>query len=86
MAQVANLSTGYAFTNLRAVGRRLLNEFQRHHPRLCRPSPELSYRYVRSGSPEENSLIRQLIADVIAGDPEPKQERWPVKTRRQISA
>lgn len=86
MAQVTNFSTGYAFTNLSAVGRKMLNDFQRHYPLLFKPSSELSCRYVRSGSPEENSLIRRLIADVIARDPEPKQEQWPGKTRRQISA
>jgi hypothetical protein len=86
MAHVTNFSSGYAFTNLGAVGRRLLNDFQRHYPLLCKPSSELSYRYVRSGSPAENSLIRNLIADVIARDQEPKQRPSPFKARRPIAA
>ena len=34
MAKVTKMSGGYEFANLNAVGKRLVNEFQRHHP--CR--------------------------------------------------
>jgi len=63
---------GYEFENLRAVGKRLVNEFQRYHPLLCKPSPQPSCRYIRLGSPEENLRLQKLIADVVAQDPEPK--------------
>jgi hypothetical protein len=71
MAKVTKNSGGYEFTGLSAIGMRLVNEFQRNHPELCMPSSEPSYRFIRQGSPEQNVLLGDLIADVRARDPEP---------------
>lgn len=71
MAKVTKNSAGYEFASLSAVGMRLVNEFQRHHPQLCEPSSHPDYRFVRLGSPEQNILLGMLVAKVRAEDPEP---------------
>lgn len=76
MAKVINMSTGYEFAGLSAVGKRLVNEFQRQHPLLCRPSAQPSDRFIYLGSPEQNLLLKKLVADVAARDPEPKPTLW----------
>jgi hypothetical protein len=80
MAKVTQVSRGYEFTGLTAVGMRLVNEFQRYHPELCMPSSEPSYRFIRHGSLEQNVELGKLVADVRAADPEPASA--PLKTRR----
>ena len=71
MATVTPMSVGYEFADLNAVGKRLVNAFQRLHPLLCNPSPQPSYRYIRLGSSEQNLELRKLVIDVIARDSEP---------------
>lgn len=68
MATVTPMSVGYEFADLNAVGKRLVNEFQRLHPLLCKPSPQPSYRYIRLGSSEQNLELRKLVINVIARD------------------
>jgi hypothetical protein len=70
MAKVTKTSRGYEFTDLSAVGMRLVNEFQRHHPQLCEPTSQPRYRYILLGSLEHNVLLEKLAADVNARDPE----------------
>jgi hypothetical protein len=77
MAKVTKMSNGYDFAGLCTVGKRIVNEFQRHHPLLCKPSPQPSHRFVYLGSPEQNLLVERLVADVLALDPEPKPALWP---------
>jgi hypothetical protein len=71
------MSVGYELAGLSAIGKRLVNEFQRHHPLLCKPSPQPSHRFVYLGSPEQNLLVERLVADVLARDPESKPAHWP---------
>ena len=70
MGQVNRVGVGYEFVELSTIGKRLVNEFQRHHPHLCLPSPDPSYRYVRRGSPEENVQLGKLIGQIRALDSE----------------
>jgi hypothetical protein len=70
MGQVNTAGAGYEFLELSAVGKRLVNEFQRHYSHLCLPSPDPSYRYIRRGSPEENVQLGRLIGQIRALDPE----------------
>jgi hypothetical protein len=81
MTKVTGTSTGYAFENLSAVGKRLVNEFQRHHPELCMPSSEPSYRFIRCGSPQQDLLLGKLADDVRTRDPEPKPKPPAFKKR-----
>jgi hypothetical protein len=78
MAKVARVSNGYEFSGMSRIGMRLVNEFQRYHPELCKPSSDPSYRYVHLGAAEQNLLLEQLVADVRARDPETPP---PSKTR-----
>ena len=39
------------------------------------------YRYVRLGSPKQNSLLEKLVADVTDRDPEPRPATSTFKTR-----
>jgi len=68
MANVTKTSTGYIFDRLNADGLKLVNEFQRQHPRLCEPSSEPTFRFIRYGSAEDNHALGQLIAKVRATD------------------
>jgi len=68
MANVTKASTGYIFERLNAAGMKLVNEFQRQHPRLCEPSGEPTFRFIRCGSAEENHALGQLIAKIRAID------------------
>jgi len=81
MATVTPMSVGYEFDGLSAVGKRLVNKFQRQHPLLCKPSLQPAYRYVRVGLPAQNLLLQKLIADVVALDPEAKPELPMFKAR-----
>jgi hypothetical protein len=71
MAKVTKNSGGYEFAGLSAIGVRLVNEFQRYHPELCMPSSDMSYRFIRQGSLEQNLELGKLVAKVRAEDPEP---------------
>ena len=82
MARVFQLSTGYEFVHLSRVGMQLVNEFQRLHPHLCNPSLEPDFRFIRFGSPEENSLLDKLVADVLARDPEILWKPGPLSKSR----
>ena len=69
MANVTKTSTGYIFERLNAAGMKLVNEFQRHHPDLCEPSSEPTFRFIRrGGSAEDNHALGELIAMVRARD------------------
>ena len=70
MAKVNKSANGYEFSNLSGIGMRLVNEFQRCNPELCRPSSNPTYRFVRFGSPERNVLLERLVADVRRLDPD----------------
>jgi hypothetical protein len=67
MANVKKTSSGYIFERLNAAGMKLVNEFQRQHPRLCEPSSEATFRFIR-GSAEDNHVLGELIAKVRATD------------------
>jgi hypothetical protein len=69
MSTVLRKPSGYEFTGLGTIGKRLVNEFQRSHPDLCKPSFDPSYRYIRLGSPEQNLMLEKLVADVVTQDP-----------------
>jgi len=71
MAQVNTVGLGFEFVELGAIGKRLVNEFQRQHPHLCHPSSDPSYRYIRRGFPEENARLKRLVAEVRAQEPQP---------------
>ena len=71
MAIVSSVALGYEFVDLGAIGKRLVNEFQRQHPHLCYPSSDPSYRYIRRGFPEENVRLERLVVEVRAQDPQP---------------
>lgn len=71
MSKVTTKSDGYEFTGLRAIGKRLVNGFQRNHPELCVPSSDPSCRLIHHGSPEQNLALAKLVADVRAQDPDP---------------
>ena len=75
MAQVFKVSDGYEFVNLSITGMRLVNEFQRHHPLLCKPSHRPDFRFIRLGSPTQKLQLDKLIADVRSRDPEPHFKR-----------
>jgi len=72
MTIVIKTSTGYSFENLSAVGKKLVNEFQRQHPHLCEPSSRPEFRFIHCGNLEENRWLEELIARVEteAGRPE----------------
>ena len=80
MAKVIRVPDGYEFVGLSRIGMRLVNEFQRHHPLLCKPSQEPDFRFIRLGSPEQNLRLERLIAEVRAKDPELKVPEF--KTRK----
>jgi len=82
MSQVLRSASGYKFVGLSAVGKQLVNEFQRHHSHLCHPSPDPSYRFIRHGSPEEIAMLERLAADVRVRDPEPTEAVLKVPRRR----
>jgi hypothetical protein len=71
MGQVNRVGAGCEFVELNAIGKRLVNEFQRQHPHLCFPSPDPSYRYIRRGFPEENVKLERLIDEIRARDLQP---------------
>jgi len=81
MATAAKNSCGYEFTGLSAVGMRLVNEFQRSHPELCKPSSEPSYRYIRQGSSEQNLLLEKLVSDIRLRDP----DATPHRSQRRVT-
>ena len=72
MAKVFRIPGGYEFVRLSLVGRRLVNEFQRHFPKLCKPAEEPDSRYVRLGSPKQNREIEKLVSEVVLRDPDSK--------------
>lgn len=73
MAQVFRVSDGYEFVRLSAIGMRLVNEFQRHYPHLCKPAEQPNFRYIRLGSPTENLELERLVADVLSRD---REQDW----------
>jgi hypothetical protein len=70
MARVFKGRDGYEFINLGRAGMSLVNEFQRHYPRICAPTQEPDFRFIRFGSHEENLQLEKLVADVLERDPE----------------
>jgi len=80
MAKVIKRSNGYEFVGLSEVGMRLVNDFQRHHPMLCEPSPEPDFRFICLGSPQQSLQLGNLVAKVLADDPEPTPPMF--KTRK----
>jgi hypothetical protein len=68
MAIVTKTSTGYIFERLNAAGMKLVNEFQRQHPQLCKPNIEPMFGFIRCGSAEDNHALGELIAKVRATD------------------
>jgi hypothetical protein len=82
MSRVVAVAAGYEFLELGAIGRRLVNEFQRQHPHLCHPSNDPSYRYIRRGLPKENLRLQKLVDEVRARDQEPTSKILPFPGRR----
>ena len=82
MSRVVAVAAGYEFLELGAIGRRLVNEFQRQHPHLCHPSDDPSYRYIRRGLPKENLRLQKLVDEVRARDQEPTSKILPFPGRR----
>ena len=70
MARVFKAKDGYEFVHLSRIGMRLVNEFQRHNPNLCKPTEQPDYRYIRCGSQEQNRLLETLVVEVLQRDPE----------------
>ena len=70
MARVFRNHDGYEFVHLGRIGMQLVNEFQRHHPRMCKPTQEPEFRSIRFGADEENIRLEKLVADVLERDPE----------------
>ena len=61
---------------------RLVNEFQRHHPPLCKPSQQPDFRFIRVGSQEQNLQLEKLIADVLTLDCETQPKPKPLSKAR----
>ena len=77
MAQIFRVPDGYEFVRLSTIGMRLVNEFQRHHPHLCKPTVEPDFRYIRLGSPEQAVELEKLVVRVRTHDPEPDTKASP---------
>lgn len=84
MARVTKTAFGYEFSGLNPSAMRLVNEFQRMLPRLCEPSAEPSYRFIRLGNPEQTGWLERLVADVRRLDPEPARPA-PVFKRHHVA-
>lgn len=70
MAHVFKVTDGYEFVRLSAIGMRLVNEFQRHYPDLCKPAEEPNFRFIHLGSPKQNAELEKLVEMVRTRDRE----------------
>jgi hypothetical protein len=82
MARVFRHPEGYQFVHLTKIGMQLVNEFQRHHPRLCMPTPEPETRFIRFGSAEQTLQLGMLVTEVLARDPEIEWQPKPLSKAR----
>lgn len=73
MAQVFKVTDCYEFARLSAIGMRLVNEFQRHYPHLCKPAEEPNVRFIHLGSAEQNSELEKLVEMVRTRD---REQDW----------
>ena len=82
MAKIFKGQDGYEFVHLGRIGMQLVNEFQRHHPRLCTPTNDPTCRLIRFGSNQQNIQLDQLVRAVLERDPEiPWKPKPPSKAR-----
>ena len=77
MARVFRVPDGYQFVRLSSIGKQLVNEFQRHHPKLVEPVEEPGSRFIHLGSAEQNLELEELVANVLKRDPESVWEPKP---------
>jgi len=82
MARVVRTPGGYQFVGLSLAGMRLVNDFQRRFPLLCKPSEDPQFRLIRRGSPAQNLELQKLITEVLTRDPEPQLPTFSKKQAR----
>lgn len=70
MAKIKQHAQSFQFTELSAVGAELINEFERHHSKMCKFSPVPTQRTVEWTTPEEREMLMRLAKQVEVQDPE----------------
>ena len=82
MAKIVRVPNGYVLAGLTKIGMRLVNEFQRYHPLLCKPAQQPDLRFIRVGSLEQNLQLEKLIANILSLDRENQPKPKPFSKAR----